>query len=137
MTEICPECGENIRETEALFAVCDALTFKALESIGKWLVREDRSRFKSIGTKPLYLAHTIWQSNDEYISRALRGAWDVIPALMTVYGKDQADSDEVVAMLDSYVHDLAITNTDHTREELSYRFERDLGLRVREDAESQ
>ena len=117
-------------QTSALLAVCDVLTVKALETMGKWIVRADRSRFRTLGTRPWYVAHTLWQPDDVVVTKALRGAWDVIPPLLDQYGCCGVSPLQVTEMLDLYVHDLCITGTEHTLGDLKYRFEDRLGLPV-------
>jgi hypothetical protein len=117
-------------QSSALLAVCDVLVVKALETMGKWIVRADRSRFRALGTRPWYLAHTLWQPNDLVISKALKGAWDVVPAMLDAHGCCDVTSRQVTDMLDSYVHDLVITGTAHHINHLAYRFSDRLGLPV-------
>lgn len=131
----CPVCGAysltHDDQASALLTVCDVLVIKALEALGKWIVRADRSRFKVLGVRPYYLAHTIWPAEEEMVFKALRGAWDVVPAMLSVHGGGcDVTSLSVTEMLDSYVHDLAITGTAHSLLELHYRFETRLGLPV-------
>jgi len=130
----CPVCGAYSVDPEgqssALLAVCDVLVLKALETMGKWIVRADRSRFRALGTKPYFVAHTIWQPTDETVTKALRSAWDVVPALLDGHGFCEVTSRQVTAMLDSYVHDLVVTGTPHQLQELAYRFTDRLGLPV-------
>lgn len=130
----CPVCGAYSLTQEgsssALLAVCDVLVLKALETAGKWIVRSDRSRFRTLGTRPYFLAHTLWQPEEMIVTKALRGAWDVVPALLDGHGCCGVTSRQVTEMLDGYVHDLVITGTAHTLRELSYRFSDRLGLPV-------
>jgi len=130
----CPVCGAYSVDPEgqssALLAVCDVLVLKALETMGKWIVRADRSRFRALGTRPYFVAHTLWQPTDETVTKALRSAWDVVPALMDGHGCCEVTSRQVTAMLDSYVHDLIVTGTPHQLQELAYRFTDRLGLPV-------
>lgn len=130
----CPCCGAfNIQpdaQTSALLAVCEVLTLKALESMGKRIVRTERSRFRALGTRPYYVAHTLWQPDDETVTKALKGAWDVVPALLDVHGCCGVTSRQVTEMLDCYVHDLCVTGTEHETSELAYRFSSRLGLSI-------
>jgi hypothetical protein len=130
----CPVCGtDSVPESEvtsSLLAVCDVLVYKALETIGKWIVRADRSRFAALGQRPFYLAHTLWQPDDAICSKALKGAWDVVPAMLDQHGCCGITSKAVVTMLDGYVHDLVITGTPHSMNHLVYRFETYLHLPV-------
>lgn len=131
---VCPVCGaislapETSRST--LLAVCDVLVLKALEKMGNYIVRAERSRHRVFGTRPAYLAHTLWAPTDEIVTKALKGAWDVVPALLDIHGCCGVTSRQVTVMLDEYVHDLAITGTEHTSDDLMYRFETRLGLPV-------
>lgn len=130
----CPVCGAYSMTQEgqasALLAVCDVLVLKALEALGKWLVRADRSRFGVIAGRPYHVAHTVWPAEDTLVDKALRGAWDVVPAMLDSRGFPGVTSQRIVETLDSYVHDLAITGTRHQVAELAYRFETRLGLPV-------
>src|SRR5690606_11763710 len=61
---VCPVCGARSILPEgassALLAVCEVLVVKALEVIGKRIVREERSRFKKFDGRPWHLAPTVW-----------------------------------------------------------------------------
>lgn len=131
---VCPVCGGRSilpeGSSSALVAVCDVLVVKALEQVGKWIVRAERSRFRTLGTRPWQEAHTIWQPDESVITKALRNAWDVVPALLDTHGCCGVTSRQVTEMLDSYVHDLTITGTPHHIREMAYRFETRLGLPV-------
>ena len=131
----CPVCGAfsmtHEGESSALLAVCDVLTIKALEKLGHYIVRADRSRFRELGTRPWHVAHTMpWPVDDVMVDKALKGAWDVVPALMDSHGCCDVTSKQVVVMLDLYVHDLAVTGSEHSLKELAYRFRAGLGLPV-------
>lgn len=135
----CPVCGAwaltRDSQMSALLAVCDVLVLKALESMGKWIVRSDRSRFKVMGSRPFREAHMVWQADDDVVSKALKGAWDVVPAMLDTHGWETVTSAQVSEMLDSYVHDLVITGHAHTLEELQYRFATRLNLPIYNHAE--
>lgn len=132
----CPCCGGySLTPPEGaiiLLAVCDVLVFKALETLGRYVVRVERSRWKALGDRPRHIAHTLWPPTDEMVTKALRGAWDVVPALLDVHaprgGPRTLDPAEVGAVLDSYVHDLAITGQQHTVSMLSERLSLHLHL---------
>jgi len=130
----CPVCGAYSlapdTDRSALLAVCDVLVTKALETMGKWIVRADRSRFRALGTRPWHVAHTLWPVADEIVDKALRGAWDVVPAMLDSHGCCGITSRQVTAMLDEYAHDLVVTGTEHSVDQLRYRFESRLGLPV-------
>jgi hypothetical protein len=114
-----------------LLAVCDVLVVKALEKMGNYIVRAERSRYALLGVRPHYLAHTLWKPSDAIVSKAIRGAWDVVPLLLETHGGCcNYDAAHVVSLLDVYVHDLAITGTEHDIDELAYRLRSKLGLPV-------
>lgn len=132
----CPVCGASSLTPEAqmgaLLAVCDVLVVKALEQLGKRIVRGERSRFRLLGTRPWYTVHTIWPPLEDEVGHVLKGAWDVVPAMLDAHGCCGVTSVQVSQMLDSYVRDLVITGTVHTLDELEYRFSTRLNLPVRE-----
>ncbi len=124
----CSCCGADPAAT--LLAVCDVLVIKALDVMGNRILRAERSRPGTWGSKPRYLAHTIWKPDDETVSRVLRGAWDVVPALLREHGCCDVDDLVVATVLDQYVHDLAITGTPHSAGELADAFRSRLGLAI-------
>lgn len=130
----CPCCGAYSlapdADTVRLVAVCDVLVVKALERVGQFLIRGERSRYQASRGRALHTIHTIWQAPDEVADRALRGAWDVVPALLDSYGCCGITPLQVTEMLNDYVHDLVLTGTEHTFTELEYRFRSRLGLPV-------
>lgn len=137
----CPCCGAYSlapdSETTILVAVCDVLVVKALERVGAFLIRGSRSRYDAAKGIPLHLVHTHWKAPDVLTERALRGAWDVVPALLDSHGCCDVPSAQVIEVLDSYVHDLVITGTEHSvtgPDGLEYRFEACLGLSLPEHA---
>ena len=118
----------------ALLAVSDVLVVKALESMGKRLVRMDRARFRVLGDQPFPLAHTIWQADDETVAKAIKGAWDVVPVLIETHGGDcEVEASDVAVVLNEYVHDLVITGPPHCLPELSYRFASRMGFDLEEE----
>ena len=134
----CPVCGAYSlppgERYTVLLAVCDVLVVKALEQLGKYLTRAERSRFNDLGERPFSEAHTIWKAPDALVCKALRNTWDVVPLLVASHGPDAIDPDLVVAMLDDYVHDLAVAGYLHTIQQLAYRFVTRLSLPVQEAA---
>lgn len=131
---ICPVCGAYSLSPEGrmsiLLAVGDTLVLKALEKLGNYIVRAERSRFRALGTRSVTVAHTLWPASDALVDKALRGAWDVVPLLVGVHGCCDVTSIQITRMLDEYVHDLAITGAEHNLLDLMYRFESRLGLPV-------
>lgn len=134
----CPVCGAMSlapqERTTTLLAVCDVLTLKALEALGKYISRVNGERYLILRERgvPYTLAHTLWRAPDRMVDKALRGAWDVVPAVVSLHGCCDITADAVLCTLDEYVHDLAVTGTPHRLPELAYRFDTRLGLPTRE-----
>lgn len=131
----CPVCGAYSLAPDAdvsvLLAVCDVLVMKALEKMGNYIVRAERSRYQVMQGRSHILAHTIWTPTEAIVTKAIRGAWDVVPLLLATHGRCcDYDAALVVQMLNVYVHDLAITGTEHDIDELAYRLRAKLGLPV-------
>ena len=82
-----------------LLAACDVLVLKALEAVGKRLVRSDRARYRVLGTRPFHEAHCLWEAPDDLVSKALRSAWDVVPSLCM----HVPDIPNLTSVLDMYV----------------------------------
>lgn len=106
-----------------LTAAADALVLRALELIGKRLVRVDRSRFGRMGDLAFFEAHLLWQPDSEMLDKALAGAWDVLPRLIQDHAHPDVNPYEVRLALDRYVRDLIRTKREHTSDELRYRLE--------------
>jgi hypothetical protein len=117
-------------QTQTLVAVSDVLVVKALERVGAFLIRGARERYTQSRGIALHTLHTLWRAPDEITERALRGAWDVVPAMLDVHGCCGVTGAEVTDVLDDYVHDLVLTGTLHLLPELEYRFGTRLGLPV-------
>lgn len=134
MTEKCPCCGAiNLMEADqndTLLAVCDVLVVKALEKIGNYIMRAERGRYNARGSRPLHELHAVWTPEEDMVTKALKGAWDIVPVLMDSYGCCGVTTVQVKRTLDDYVHDLAITGTKHSVMELMFRFENRLGITV-------
>lgn len=114
----------------ALLAVCDVLVIGALDKLGKRIVRSDRHRYVDKGNRPWYLCHTVWRTDDATVSKTLHDAWNVVPALLAAHGPcPTVPPRHIVAVLDAYVHDLAVTGNPHSLDELALRL-RSIGLPV-------
>lgn len=126
--------GLQVQQPPALLAVCDVLVVWALESVGKRIVRVERSRFRALGTRPWHTAHTIWPprvpADDRMVDKGLEDSWDIIPAMLDQHGCCGVTSAQVTRMIDSYVRDLLVTGEAHTIEQLRYRFEKFLGVPI-------
>ena len=131
----CPVCGAvsiaPAVQRSTLLAVCSVLTVKALEKLGNHILRHgsSRSMHRELGAVPRHEAHTLWRASPEQVDRALTGAWDVIPALLSDLGCSGVSERQVRAMLSDYVHDLARAMAPHSVEALQGYFHR-LGLPV-------
>lgn len=91
-----------------LVAACDALVLKALEAVGKRLVRADRSRYRVLGARPFHEAHTLWAASPAELDKVLRTAWDALPyvaAVATAGGgpRPGLSVDRLTHVLDAYV----------------------------------
>lgn len=137
--ETCPNCGASLLPTfhgspdltiRTLLAVCDVLVVKALERLGNLIVRADKGRYNQIRDDLYYTAHTKWPADDEFVTRALKNAWDVVPLLLDTHGSQEFDAARAVAVLDEYVHDLVVSGSAHDFNTLAYRLRTGLGLPV-------
>lgn len=121
--------GSSLAESSAaLFAVADVLVLRALETVGKRIVRAERRRFAQFGSRPFHEAHTVWRPDEDTVCKTLRGAWEIIPALLHNHHIPHTTARQVTEMLDLYVRDLLITGTRHTHDDLRYRFATQLGI---------
>lgn len=129
----CPMCGTltglMLAERSALLAVSDVLVYRALEVVGKRIVRAERRRFKLLGTRPWHEAHTLWLPDSNTVDKALAGAWDVVPALLSAHGACGSTPVNVTQALDRYVRLLLRTGQNHTVEALRTELERELGIK--------
>lgn len=109
--------GQEVDAT-ALVAVVDVLVVKALEAIGKRIVRADRARFNALKGRPFHEAHVLWPTDIVTVSKATKGAWDVVPALLDNHGCPGVESGRVVTLLDAYVSQVATHGVPHRLERL-------------------
>lgn len=109
--------GQEVDAT-ALVAVVDVLVVKALEAVGKRVVRADRARFNAIKGRPFHEAHVLWPTDIVTVSKATKGAWDVVPALLDNHGCPGVESGRVVTLLDAYVTQVATHGVPHRLERL-------------------
>lgn len=98
-----------------LVAACDALVLKALESVGKRLVRADRARYRVLGTRPFHEAHCLWPASPDVVSKALRSAWDVVPSLSS----HTDDIPNLTSVLDMYVKVVVDSQKPHDSADLA------------------
>lgn len=109
--------GRDVDAT-ALLAVVDVLVVKALEAVGKRIVRADRARFNALKGRPFHEAHVLWPTDIVTVSKATKGAWDVVPALLDNHGCPGIESGRVVTLLDAYVSQVATHGVPHRLERL-------------------
>ena len=109
--------GQEVDAT-ALVAVVDVLVVKALEAVGKRIVRADRARFNALKGRPFHEAHVLWPTDVVTVSKATKGAWDVVPALLDNHGCPGIESGRVVTMLDAYVTQVATHGVPHRLDRL-------------------
>ena len=129
----CPMCGTltglMLAERSALLAVSDVLVYRSLEVVGKRIVRAERRRFKLLGNRPWHEAHTLWVPDTSTVAKALSGAWDVVPALLSAHGACGTTPVNVTHILDRYVRTLLSEGRGHTVDELRRALEQSLGIR--------
>lgn len=109
--------GQDVDAT-ALVAVVDVLVVKALEAVGKRIVRADRARFNALKGRPFHEAHVLWPTDIVTVSKATKGAWDVVPALLDNHGCPGVESGRVVTLLDAYVSQVATHGVPHRLDRL-------------------
>ena len=109
--------GRDVDAT-ALVAVVDVLVVKALESVGKRIVRADRARFNALKGRPFHEAHVLWPTDVITVGKATKGAWDVVPALLDNHGCPGVESGRVVTLLDAYVTQVATHGVPHRLDRL-------------------
>ena len=109
--------GRDVDAT-ALVAVVDVLVVKALEAVGKRIVRADRARFNALKGRPFHEAHVLWPTDIITVSKATKGAWDVVPALLDNHGCPGVESGRVVTLLDAYVSQVATHGAPHRLDRL-------------------
>ncbi len=107
---------------DCLPAIAEALTLRALEQVGKRLVRTDRHRHSYLEARalPVHEAYLLWKPDDTFVDKVLVGHWTLLTALGLPAPEKLADA------LNGYAHDLLITGTPHDRDELDYRLSRAL-----------
>lgn len=129
----CPMCGTltglMLAERSALLAVSDVLVYRSLEVVGKRIVRAERRRFKLLGNRPWHEAHTLWVPDHGTVEKALNGAWDVVPALLSAHGACGTTPVNVTHILDQYVRHLLRRGQKHTVAALREELERELMIK--------
>lgn len=110
-------------DLRVLSAACDLAVVRALELVGKRVVRAERARFGAMtrsGT-PWHEAHTIWQPDATVVDAALSGAWSVLPRLVNEHGCCSVADAQLQAVLDGYVRELVAARRPHQFTDLEGR----------------
>lgn len=95
-----------------LVALCDGFVIKTLESVGKAIKREKRSRVALLRGRPLHTAHMMWPLDAPQAVKRVEFAFDALPARMAAH-KLTADPARVVLVLTRYAQHLVTTGTAH------------------------
>ena len=103
-----------------LLGAADVLVVRALELVGKRIVRVERSRYGALRGRPFHEAHTLWQPDTEMLNKALAGAWDQVGQVVRDHAHAEVDAGQVALALDRYVRDLVRARRDHTVADLAY-----------------
>lgn len=103
-----------------LLGAADVLVVRALELVGKRIVRVERSRYRALGGRPFHEAHTVWQPDSEMLTKSLAGAWAQVPQVVRDHARDEVDPAQVALALDRYVRDLVRARRDHSVADLAY-----------------
>ena len=81
-------------------------------------MRADRARFNALKGRPFHEAHVLWPTDTITVSKATKGAWDVVPALLDNHGCPGVESGRVVTLLDAYVTQVATHGVPHRLDRL-------------------
>lgn len=113
---------EPLEQTDdrGLVAACDVLVLRALELVGKRIVRAERSRFGRIGDKPFHEAHVLWQPDSEMLEKSLATAWTFLPQIVGTHAMPHVSPKQVELVLDRYVRDLVTQMRGHDVMDLRY-----------------
>jgi hypothetical protein len=104
-----------------LVGAADVLVLRALELVGKRIVRVDRSRYARLEGRQFHEAHLLWRPDAQMLDRALTAAWTFVPQIVTDHARDEVATEQVVLTLDRYVRDLCLSQRGHDLAELCYR----------------
>lgn len=122
--DTCPCCGTvKVAEHDPLVAACDMLVLRALELIGKRVVRLDRSRYRRMDGRTWHEVHMLWQPDEQAIDQALADAWQSVDVVVAEHGCCDVSTEQLTLILDRYVRDLCVTMQGHSTTELRYRLD--------------
>lgn len=87
---------------------CEMLVLRALEVLGKRLVREagHKHRWQDRGDAPWYALHTVWETSARDIDGALRGAWEMVDEVQMRWGSRDRYDPLLASKLDRYTRRL-------------------------------
>lgn len=131
----CAFCGAyslpGFAAHSALFALSDLLVLKALEVVGKRIVRVSRTRYNLREGRPWHESHALWRPDGPMMDKGLENAWDLVPVLIDSQGLSATVAPTVVVnMLDRYTRDLLMAGQPHSVRLLRARFEKVLGITI-------
>lgn len=129
MDDRCDCCGAvKLQAGDPITAAANVLVLRALELVGKRIVKVERSRYARMDGRPWHEAHLQWQPDESLIDPALAVAWDTVPVLLEDHGCCGLTPESLTAVLDRYVRDLLLCQQGHSVTELRYRLGAYLGL---------
>lgn len=106
--------------SRVLLAACDLAVVRALELIGKRIVRNGGSNYAAMRSsgKSWHQAHAVWSPTPTQLDAALKSAWDYIPELVEQHGCCGMDARTLQEALDDYVRTLCAIRAEHSFERL-------------------
>lgn len=110
-------------DQRAMLAICDALVLKALETLGKRIVRQDRSRYRNVQDRNFIEAYSQWPVHPVTLEKSLTGAWDLLPILLQHHVPEKGDIQALEVFLDRYVRETVLKNKKHSLGRLYREFE--------------
>lgn len=111
---------EDASSDPGLLAACDVMVLRALELVGKRIVRVDRSRYSRLNGRAFHEAHLVWQPDEEMLDKALANAWGQVVQVVRDHSSTDVDPRWVVLALDRYVRDLVHAMRPHEVQHLRY-----------------
>jgi hypothetical protein len=126
----CGSCGAQVvlpepssGASDSIVAACDVLVLRALELVGKRIVRLERSRYQRMGGRPWHEVHLLWQPDAQAVEQGLAHAWDAVGLVVEEHGCCGVTGPQLRLILDRYVRDLLTTMQGHTATDLRYRLQ--------------
>lgn len=92
-------------EAVKLTILADMVVRRALESVGKRILRADRSRFRRLDElgRDITDAHTAWLADEVEAGRAIRGAWAILPGALSAHDLTHVDPAQLSQVLEEFV----------------------------------